>query len=100
MIPDLAGIGNLILTPEARIKLVDINNVTSVDYGPEIYLDDRGYPATDKSVEVLALLEREMLGRTLPLDNRLYAHFLDPQRRREVTRLERVFRRRQSSVRP
>jgi len=93
-IPDLAGVGNLILTPRARIKLVDINNVSPVEYKPHIYLDGRGYPVSDKSVEVLALLEENFLGRAIDRRDPLYAHFLNPERMAAVRQKEKQFRRR------
>ena len=92
-IPDLAGVGNLILTPEAQIKLVDINNVSPIEFSTRIHLDGRGYPVGDKSVEVLALLEEKFLGRPVELTDPLYAHFLSPPRMAAARRKEQQFRR-------
>ena len=60
--PDLAGIGNLLLTREGLLKLVDINNVCRVRFDSTISLDDRGYPVCDKSVEALYLIEKKVFG--------------------------------------
>ena len=57
-IPDLAGVGDLLLTRSGRIKLVDINNVSRVSFEDGIELDDRGYPVCDKSVEALWRMEK------------------------------------------
>ncbi len=90
-IPDLAGIGNLILTPEGRLVLVDINNISPVSPGKQIYRDDHGYPVCDKSVEALALLERKLLNAPSPERDPLYEHFLDPDRMRLVSKMVRRF---------
>lgn len=92
-VPDLAGIGNLILTPMGNIKLVDINNVSPVRLDDSIYLDDQGYPVCDKSIEVLALLEEKLLERPLDPDEPIWRHFLTPERRTRATRYEKKFRR-------
>lgn len=91
LIPDLAGAGNLILTPQGDIKLVDNNNISPVSFSPEITVDDFGYPVTDKSVEALSLLETKILGRQLDLSSRIYSTFLDNNRMQEVTYLEKTF---------
>lgn len=91
-IPDLAGIGNLILTPAGTIKLVDINNIMEIRMDDEIRIDDKGYPACDKSVEVLSLLEARVLGRTLNMDAPLYSLFLSPARQQQVRIREEAFR--------
>ena len=89
-IPDLAGVGNLILTRDAKVKLVDINNVSRVRTGI-IPIDDRGYPVCDKSIEALSLLEQKILGKTDLERDRLYRVILDPSRRREVSALVKSF---------
>jgi hypothetical protein len=61
-VPDIAGIGNLFVTPEGRLKLVDINNVSRLPSDSRIGLDDRGYPACDKSIEALARIEQHLCG--------------------------------------
>ncbi|MBW2581920.1 MAG: hypothetical protein JRD00_13560 [Deltaproteobacteria bacterium] len=68
-VPDLAGIGNLLLTPSGEIKLVDINNISRVSFESSISIDDRGYPVCDKSIESLSLLEQGLLQRPLQQDD-------------------------------
>ncbi len=92
-IPDLAGMNNLILTPEGHVKLVDINNISRVSFSPEIPLDDKRYPICDKSVQALALLERRLTGRGPDRGEPLYAHFLNPERVRRVRIVEEDFHR-------
>ncbi len=93
LIPDLAGVNNLLLTPSGFIKVVDINNVSSVSLERRIALDDKGYPICDKSIQALALLERKLLGREPDPEDRLYGPFLDPGRIREVKAAEEAFHR-------
>ena len=83
-VPDLAGVGNLIITLSGDIKLVDINNISKVSLDPIIALDDRDYPVCDKSVEALSLLEQKVLCRPIQADDPIYKTFLDPARMREV----------------
>ncbi len=83
-IPDLAGIGNLLLTRSGDIKLVDINNISRVSFDRVINLDDRGYPVCDKSMEALSLLDQKLLGRPIGGDDSLYGLFLDPLRMKDV----------------
>jgi len=90
-VPDLAGVGNLILTPTGEIKLVDINNISKVSFESAISVDDKGYPVCDKSIEALSLLERKMLGGPINMEETLYKTFLDPKRMREVKALEEKF---------
>ncbi len=90
-VPDLAGVGNLILTRRGNFKLVDINNVSQVLPTREIPIDDRGYPVCDKSIEALFQIERKLLGRTDLKKDPLYRTFLDPERMRDVKVIERRF---------
>jgi len=90
-VPDLAGIGNLLVTRTGNIKLVDINNISRVSFDSEITLDDRGYPVCDKSIEALSLLEKKLLGRTDLGDDSIYKVFLDPERMKEVRAAEKAF---------
>lgn len=90
-IPDLAGNGNLLVTPRGDLKLVDINNIIKVHYNDMILLDDKKYPACDKSVEVLALLEQKVLKNINFMDEKLYRHFFTPERQARVTQLEEKF---------
>ena len=90
-VPDLAGIGNLLLTRSGDIKLVDINNISSVSFRNTIQLDDRGYPVCDKSIEALSRLEQELLDRPFHKEDPIYRTFLDPQRMKEVRAIEEAF---------
>jgi len=90
-IPDLAGVGNLLLTRSGDIKLVDINNISKVSFGPTIHLDDRGYPVCDKSVEALSLLEQKLLNKPLQKNDLIYKTFLDSKRMKDVQALDRDF---------
>lgn len=90
-VPDLAGSGNLILTPTGLIKLVDINNISRVSFDSSIPLDDRGYPVCDKSVEALSMLEKNLVGRCLDPGDPIYRVFLAPARMEKVRILEREF---------
>lgn len=90
-IPDLAGIGNLILTANGQLKLVDINNISPVSPEKPIFKDEHGYPVCDKSIEALALLEREILGTPSAEDDAFYRIFLKPARMRAVSEMLRAF---------
>lgn len=90
-VPDLAGVGNLLLTREGEIRLVDINNISKVSYEPTISIDDKGYPVCDKSIQALSLLERKILGRPVDMEDPVYGTFLDPQRIKDVRVLEERF---------
>lgn len=90
-IPDLAGLGNMIMMPSGRIKLVDINNISRVHFDTTIRLDDRGYPVCDKSIEALAMLERKILGHPIDGNDAIYRTFLTAHRMEEVSALERQF---------
>ncbi|MBW2118070.1 MAG: hypothetical protein JRF53_05400 [Deltaproteobacteria bacterium] len=90
-VPDLAGVGNLILTRSGNIKLVDINNISRVSFDRTIPIDDRGYPVCDKSIEALSLLERKLIGRSLDGRDIIYNTFLDPLRMKEVKKIETRF---------
>jgi hypothetical protein len=90
-IPDLAGVGNLVMVPSGEIKLVDMNNISRVAFDSKIQLDDRGYPVCDKSIEALSLLECNLLGRPVDTSEAIYGHFLDPQRLKAVQAREEIF---------
>ena len=92
-IPDLAGDGNLLLTDNGLIKLVDINNISRVDFGNKIHVDDKGYPVCDKSVEALSQLQIKMASQQLDQTDRLYRTYLDPDRMSAVQDIEREFHR-------
>jgi hypothetical protein len=93
LIPDLAGSRNLLVTKDLTIRLVDINNVSPVHRCDDIYLDDKGYPVCDKSIEALHLLETHLLQRPMTPDDPVYDGFLSPSRMAAVRRLERAFHR-------
>jgi len=90
-VPDLAGVGNLILTCSGHIKLVDINNISKIIFDSNIRVDDRGYPVCDKSIEALSLLERKLLGKSLEREDCIYRIFLDPERMDRVKAIEKAF---------
>ncbi|WP_299979284.1 hypothetical protein [Desulfobacula sp.] len=90
-IPDLAGVGNLILTPDGALKLVDINNIVKIKLDDSILIDDKGYPSCDISVEVLSILERKILQKDIHTDDPLYRLFLSPERKKKVKALEKEF---------
>lgn len=90
-VPDLAGIGNLLLTREGDIKLVDINNISKVSFDRQVRIDDRGYPVCDKSIESLSLLEQGLLKKPPPEDDVIYKTYLEPGRMEEVKALEKKF---------
>lgn len=90
-IPDLAGNGNLMLTPGGGIKLVDINNIVKLHQEDGIFLDDKEYPACDKSVEVLAVLEEKVLKRKHLDKDPLYGFFMSGKRKELVKKLEEKF---------
>jgi len=90
-IPDLAGIGNLVLTPNGNLKLVDINNIVKIRLNHEILIDDKGYPSCDVSVEVLSILEQKILHKNIHMNDPLYRFFLTPGRKKRVKALEKKF---------
>ncbi len=90
-VPDLAGVGNLILTRSGHIKLVDVNNISQVFFEPMIHLDDRAYPVCDKSIEALYLLELKLAGQSSQEGDRIHETFMDPERMKVVLELDRRF---------
>jgi hypothetical protein len=90
-IPDLAGVGNLIMTPLGTVKLVDINNISRLTMDHHIPVDDKGYPVSDKSVQALFQIETQILGRPKDTTDTLYRFFLDSQRMKAVRELETSF---------
>jgi len=91
VIPDLAGVNNLILTPGGFIKLVDINNISTVSLDPDIAVDDKGYPICDKSVQALGLLEQKLLHRGPDMEEPVYCTILAPRRLMKVKAVEKAF---------
>jgi hypothetical protein len=90
-VPDLAGVGNILLTPAGDLKLVDINNVSKVSFESRIEVDDKGYPVCDTSIKALSLLEQKMLERSVDMKETIYRTFLDAQRMKEVRILQEQF---------
>ena len=90
-VPDLAGAGNLILTPTGHIKLVDINNISRVPFNTTVPVDDRGYPVCDRSIEALYLLEEKLLHPPPLKEDEIYNIFLDPGRTKAVRAIEKAF---------
>lgn len=91
LIPDLAGVGNLIVTPSGRVILVDINNISQVVFSGRIQLDDKGYPACDKSVEILWRLDKELLSNQIDPGDPIYGFFITPDRLKRARMAEREF---------
>jgi len=83
-IPDLAGVGNLIITSNGEVCLVDINNISPVYNDSTIPLDERGYPVCDKSIEAISLIEEKIVGRPINMEEKLYQLFLTSKRKRMV----------------
>jgi hypothetical protein len=92
-IPDIAGQRNLLVTRSGNICLVDINNVSRVRHSSKIFLDDKGYPVCDKSIEALALIDRYLCGNKNCAGELLYHIFLDPGRMRSVAAMDASFHR-------
>ncbi len=90
-ITDLAGNGNLILTGAGAVKLVDINNIIQVSMDDTVWLDDKGYPSCDKSIEVLWILENKILKTANLSGDPIYRHFLSVDRLKKVRSLETEF---------
>ena len=87
-IPDLAGVGNILLTPSGQTVLVDINNISKIVLSNKIYLDDRGYPVCDKSIQALYFLEKKVTGKDPDRTESVYQIFMSEDRLREVHKLE------------
>ena len=92
-IPDLAGDGNLLLTDSGLIVLVDINNISRVDFSTTVAVDDKGYPVCDKSIEALSQLQLKMASMRIDPVDPLYRTYLDPARMSAVEAIEREFHR-------
>lgn len=90
-LPDLAGVGNMLYTAAATIHLVDINNISKLPAGNDIPIDDKGYPACDKSIQALSLIEQGVLGRPVNMQEDLFRFFLDPKRMQRVKVIEQAF---------
>ncbi len=90
-IPDLAGRGNILVTFEGHLKLVDINNISYITSNGCVLVDEFNYPVCDKSIEVLLLIERKLLKRSVEENDPFYKHYLHPERLRQVETLTRRF---------
>jgi hypothetical protein len=91
LIPDLAGIGNIRVTADGNMKLVDINNISPLTFDHHIRLDDRDYPVCDKSIEALSKIELHLAGKDEVPDEPIYRLFLDRERMAHVKALEKRF---------
>lgn len=91
ILPDLAGVRNLVVDTKARLRLVDINNIQDLDFGEVIPLDDKGYPVLDKSLEALDLLIFHFLGRRDLRCDEVLERFFTPDRRVRVEAAARRF---------
>jgi hypothetical protein len=90
-VPDFAGVANLLVTPRGDIKLVDINNISRISFGPDIVLDDKGYPVCDKSVEAIWMMEEGLLDTPVNHTDPLYQRILAPERVKAVRYFEEKF---------
>ena len=90
-VPDLAGVGNLIVTPLGAVKLVDINNISKLTMEHHIPVDNKEYPVSDKSIQALYQIETRILNRPGVATDTLYRFFLDPQRVEDVRQIETAF---------
>jgi hypothetical protein len=97
-IPDLAGAGNLIVTPTGEVRLVDINNISPIAFDESIFLDEKGYPVCDKSVEALSLMQEKVARRPVDRQDKLFRHFLDPLRWKDVKAIEEKFWKNRSGI--
>jgi hypothetical protein len=86
-VPDLAGIGNIRLSADGKLRLVDINNISDIVFEPDVYIDDKNFPVCDKSIEAMALLEEKMLGQPPDMSEPIYQAFLNPERKNKINRL-------------
>jgi hypothetical protein len=91
VLPDLAGVRNLVVDADSRLRLVDINNIQDLALGDAVALDDKGYPVLDKSIEALDLLAFHFLGRRDLRDDGLIGCFFTPERRTQVEAVARRF---------
>ena len=92
LIPDLAGVRNLLVTHGPRVLLVDINNIHPVVFDAQVPLDDKGYPVLDRSIDALERLGRVFLGRSMLSVETDYRLFFSRERQSRVRELEARFR--------
>ncbi|MEE4608456.1 MAG: hypothetical protein V2L15_06180 [Desulfobacteraceae bacterium] len=91
ILPDLAGVRNLVVDADGRLRLVDINNIQDLDFGDAVVLDDKGYPVLDKSLDALDLLLFHFLGRRDLRRDEVLGRFFTPDRRVRVEAAARRF---------
>lgn len=91
LLPDLSGVGNLLVDRSGAVRLVDINNISRRPPEGVVPLDDQGYPVWDKSIEALFRIEQWAAGRAPSMDADPYLYLADPDRRRRVHELETRF---------
>ena len=91
ILPDLAGVRNLVVDANVRLRLVDINNIQDLDFGDAVVLDDKGYPVLDKSLEALDLLAFHLLDRRDLRCDEALGRFFTPDRRVRVEAAARRF---------
>lgn len=90
-IPDLAGIGNIMLKRDGTIVLVDINNISEVSFSDHIYVDDFGYPIVDRSIEAIFCLDKFSMPDEYDRNCFLYQEFLSNRRCKKVDAIEKDF---------
>jgi hypothetical protein len=90
-VPDLAGSGNIRITEDGCMKLVDINNISRICFDHRIRLDDKGYPVCDKSIEALSKIEAYFSGRRPNRRESIYQLFLTRERMLSVREFEKTF---------
>jgi hypothetical protein len=90
-VPDLAGSGNIRITENGCMKLVDINNISRICFDHRIRLDDKGYPVCDKSIEALSKIEAYFSGECPNRHASIYRLFLNRERMMNVRELEKKF---------
>jgi hypothetical protein len=70
---------------------VDINNISQIQTDGTIYVDEKGYPVCDKSIEALYLLEKGFTkSRTIDREP-LYQPLWDTRRMKQVNHMEKLF---------
>ena len=96
-IPDLAGRGNFIYGKRG-VVLTDINNINKVDFSSYIYIDNKGFPIVDTSIEALSELEKAVKG---SVDSDLiYEHYLEPSRKSKCLQLRKEWSKKQDEELP
>lgn len=89
--PDLAGVGNLMITASGTLCLTDINNISRNSQDSSIPLDEKGYPVFDKSIEALSLIEEKIGGRPIDMSENIYKLILNSKRKEMVQEKVEIF---------